>query len=71
MKLLFISSSYTRAAKNGSNTTQHTSGGYHATPCMAQAYGKTHGWAYNANKWHMNIIWSTGAVSISNMFKIL
>ncbi len=27
--------------------------------------------AYNANKWHMNIIWSTGAVSISNMFKML
>tara|TARA_B100000427_G_scaffold329217_1_gene344536 strand:- start:1313 stop:4138 length:2826 start_codon:yes stop_codon:yes gene_type:complete len=68
---IFISSSYTRAAKNGSNTTQHTSGGYHATPCMAQAYGKTHGWAYNANKWHMNIIWSTGAINISNMFKML
>tara|TARA_B100000902_G_C27309265_1_gene917383 strand:+ start:612 stop:3389 length:2778 start_codon:yes stop_codon:yes gene_type:complete len=68
---VFISSSYTRATKNGSNTAQHTSGGYHATPCMAQAYGKTHGWAYNSNKWHMNIIWSTGAVSISNMFKML
>ena len=68
---VFISSSYTRANKNGSNTAQHTSGGYHATPCMAQAYGKTHGWAYNSNKWHMNIIWSTGAVSISNMFKLL
>ena len=68
---VFISSSYTRAAKNGSNTVQHTSGGYHGTPCMAQAYGKTHGWAYNSNKWHMNIIWSTGAISISNMFKLL
>ena len=66
-----ISSSYTRAAKNGSNTTQHTSGGYHATPCMSQAYGKTMGWAYNSNKWHMNIIWSTGAIGISNMFKML
>ena len=68
---LTISSSYTRAAKNGSNTAQHTSGGYHATPCMAQSYGKTHGWAYNSNKWHMNIIWSTGSVSTSNMFKML
>ena len=68
---VFISSSYTRAAKNGSNTVQHTSGGYHGTPCMAQSYGKTHGWAYNSNKWHMNIIWSTGAISISNMFKLL
>ena len=68
---VFISSSYTRAAKNGSNTAEHTSGGYHGTPCMAQSYGKTHGWAYNSNKWHMNIIWSTGAISISNMFKLL
>jgi len=66
-----ISSSYTRAAKDGSNTAQHTSGGYHATPCMSQAYGKTEGWAFNANKWHMNIIWSTGAVTISSCFKIL
>ena len=66
-----ISSSYTRAAKDGSNTTQHTSGGYHATPCMSQAYGKTEGWAFNANKWHMNIIWSSGAVSIPSCFKIL
>ncbi len=41
---VFISSAYTRSNKNGSNTAQHTSGGYHATPCMAQAYGKTHGW---------------------------
>jgi len=66
-----ISSSYTRANSNGSNTTQHAGGGYHATPCMAQAYGKTHGWAFNANKWHMSIIWSTGAVSITSCFKIL
>ena len=66
-----ISSSYTRAASNGSNTAQHTGGGFHATPCMSQAYGKTHGWAFNANKWHMSIIWSTGAVSVSSCFKIL
>ena len=66
-----ISSSYTRANSNGTNTTQHSGGGYHATPCMAQAYGKTHGWAFNANKWHMSIIWSTGAVSITSCFKIL
>ena len=66
-----ISSSYTRANSNGSNTTQHAGGGFHATPCMAQAYGKTHGWAFNANKWHMSIIWSTGAASITSCFKIL
>ena len=66
-----ISSSYTRANSNGSNTTQHAGGGFHATPCMAQAYGKTHGWAFNSNKWHMSIIWSTGAASIDSCFKIL
>lgn len=66
-----ISSSYTRAAMNGSNTTEHTNAGYHGTPCMSQAYGKTAGWAFNANKWHMNIIWGAGAVTISSCFKIL
>ena len=65
-----ISSDYTRAAMNGSNTTEHTDAGYHGTPCMSQAYGKTAGWAFNANKWHMSIIWGTGAVSISSCFKI-
>ena len=28
----------------------------HATQCMAQAYGRTMGWAFNANKWHIHII---------------
>ena len=45
---------YTRAAMNGSNTTQQTGGGYHGTPCMCLAYGKTQGWAYNAYKWHID-----------------
>ena len=66
-----VNTSQTRANSNGSNTAQHTGGGFHATPCMAQSYGKTHGYAYNANKWHMSIIWSTGSQSISNMFRIL
>ena len=66
-----VSSSYTRANQNGSNTTQHAAGGYHATPCMSQAYGKTHGWAFNSNKWHMSIIFNTGSVSIDSCFKIL
>jgi len=65
-----ISSDYTRAAMNGSNTTEHTAAGYHGTPCMSQAYGKTAGWAFNANKWHMSIIWAQGAVSVSACFKI-
>ena len=66
-----VNTAQTRANSNGSNTAQHNSGGYHATPCMAQSYGKTHGFAYNSNKWHMSIIWRTGSQSISNMFRIL
>tara|TARA_B100001989_G_C24540429_1_gene467190 strand:+ start:390 stop:2612 length:2223 start_codon:yes stop_codon:yes gene_type:complete len=70
-----ISSSYTRAAMNGSNTALHT--GYydgavatHGTPCMSQAYGKTHGWAFNANKWFISIIWATGAISDNILYEI-
>ena len=32
-----------------------TGTGFHATPCMSQAYGKTAGWAFNANKWNLNL----------------
>lgn len=65
-----VSTSYTRARMNGSNTAQHTNGGFHATPCMSQAYGKTQGWAFNANKWHTSIIWGTGAVSITSNYRM-
>ena len=70
-----ISSNYTRARHNGSNTALHT--GYygsslasHGTPCMSQSYGKTHGWAYNANKWFISIIWASGAISDSILYEI-
>jgi len=56
-----ISSSYNRATSNGSNTAYKTGSGYHATPCMSQAYGRTYGWAYNSNKWHLNLF-GTGGV---------
>ena len=70
-----ISSNYTRAAMNGSNTSLHTgqydgSIGTHGTPCMSQAYGKTHGWAYNANKWFISIIWATGAIGTSELYEV-
>ena len=70
-----ISSYYTRAAMNGSNTSLH-SGQYdgsiasHGTPCMSQSYGKTHGWAYNANKWFISIIWATGAIGTSILYEV-
>ena len=70
-----ISSNYTRARHNGSNTALHT--GYygtsvatHGTPCMSQSYGKTHGWAYNANKWFISIIWASGAISPTVLWEI-
>jgi len=71
-----ISSNYTEARHNGSNTSLHT-GQYgssvatHGTPCMSQAYGKTHGWAYNANKWFISIIWATGSASATTVFELL
>ncbi len=66
-----INSSHTRARSNGSNTAKHTAGGNHGTPCMSQAYGKTMGYAYNANKWHLNIIWNSGSQSITTYYKLM
>ena len=57
---IIITSSYTRANCNGSNSARpYTGGGYsvgqHGTPCCALTYGRTQGWAYNANKWALNV----------------
>ena len=77
-----ISSDYTEARHNGSDTSVsrrcelHTGRYYgslanHGTPCMSQAYGKTHGWAYNSNKWFISIIWSDGAPDPIDLFELL
>ena len=50
-----ISNNYTRANSNGSNTAYQTGSGYHGTPCASQVYGRNYGWAYNANKWFLNL----------------
>jgi hypothetical protein len=56
-----IPGNYTRANCNGSNTARPDNlGGSHGTPCSAQAYGRTQGWAYNANKWVINAFGNTG-----------
>lgn len=55
-----ITTSYTRANCNGSNTSQ-SSVGTHCTPCMALTYGRTQGWAYNANKWALNLYGTYGS----------
>lgn len=48
-----IPSTYTRANCNGSNSAQSNEGD-HGTACCGQAFGRTYGWAYNANKWFIN-----------------
>jgi len=50
-----VNTSYTRATCNGSNTAYKTGTGYHGTPCASQAYGRQYGWAYNANKFYLNL----------------
>jgi hypothetical protein len=54
-----VPSSYTRANCNGTNTTRSVDGD-HGTPCAAQAYGRTFGWAYNANKWFIDAYGNNG-----------
>jgi len=56
-----INVNYTRARCNGSNTAYHTGTGFHGTPCASQAYGRQYGWAYNANKWFLNLYGSSNS----------
>ncbi len=71
-----VSNDYTEARHNGDIDTLHT-GQYdgsiatHGTPCMSQAYGKTHGWAYNSNKWFISYAWASGAISSTILYEIL
>ena len=67
-----ITTSYTRANCNGSNTNDPagTSSDYHATPCMSQAYGRQYGWAFNSNKWFANVI-GTSSIDVEEFFDIL
>jgi hypothetical protein len=55
-----ITSSYTRANCLGSNSSLSATGN-HGTCCAALTYGRTQGWAYNANKWHLNLYGSFGS----------
>lgn len=50
---------YTRANCNGSATALSAEGN-HGTPCCGQTYGRTYGWAYNANKWFIDAYGSYG-----------
>ena len=56
-----ISTFYTRARCNGSNTAKATNFTDHGTQCAGQVFGKNYGSAYNANKWVINSIGSYSA----------
>ena len=49
-----VPSNYTRQNNNGDNNNLSAVGD-HGTCCAALAYGRTQGWAYNANKWAFNL----------------
>ena len=49
-----VSNNYTRDRAHGSNSTFPTTG-THGTQCASLIYGRTHGWAYNCNKWQLNL----------------
>ena len=61
---------YTRAFNNGSNTARSAVGD-HGTACAAQAYGRTFGWAYNANKWFINAYGYNSVYPLDNYFDIM
>ena len=57
-----ISASYTRTNVSGNNTVRPSgTDGEHGTPCGALTYGRTQGWAYNANKWMLDLYGSYGS----------
>jgi hypothetical protein len=57
-----ISESYTRINVSGNNTVRPSGGdGEHGTPCGALTYGRTQGWAYNANKWMLDLYGGYGS----------
>jgi hypothetical protein len=61
---------YTRANCNGSDTDLSTDGD-HGTACSALAYGRTFGWAYNANKWVINAYGFNGMFPVDNYFDLM
>jgi hypothetical protein len=48
-----VPGTYTRANCNGTKSIVSAEGN-HGTPCAGLAYGRTYGWAYNANKWFID-----------------
>lgn len=65
-----ISNSYTRARNNGTWQSRNSGNESHGTPCMSQTYGRTLGWAYNANKWFI-AIQGTYSIDYETYFDLL
>jgi hypothetical protein len=65
-----VTSAYTRASCLGSNTARPTNSTTHGTQCAANAYGRTQGWAFNANKWFINAYGLNGS-DIEQYFDIM
>jgi hypothetical protein len=64
-----VTSAYTRAFNNGDNLNISTVG-QHGTCCAALTYGRTQGWAFNANKWFIQVYNSNGS-DIEQYFDIM
>ena len=67
-----ISQTYTRAANCGTHLSNNASspGNNHGTPCASLAYGRTLGWAFNANKWAVNIL-ASGSIEVEQYFDVV
>jgi len=53
--IITIVATYTRSNAHGDNINMPAFQGDHGTPCASLAYGRTLGWAFNANKWQCNM----------------
>jgi len=60
---------YTRANVCGSYLSRPQNGTSHGTQCAANAFGRTQGWAYNANKWVINS-YGYNDIGVENAFDI-
>jgi hypothetical protein len=65
-----INVGYARSSVQGSNTAKPLEGD-HGTATCGQAFGRTHGWAYNANKWFIDSIGDYSTWPVDNFFDIL
>mgnify|MGYP006425180921 FL=1 len=63
---ILVSTNYSRDNVHGSPD-QTAFDADHGTQCASLIYGRTHGWAYNANKWHLNLygsVYNVGSFEI-------